>query len=71
LAGAQTEGVAIPEAVAMETATVVTEPTEPIAETAEGTAPRLGTIVAPELSAETRVDPLPGASTNVVVHEPT
>jgi hypothetical protein len=55
----------------METATLVTEPTEPIAETAEGTAPRLGTIVAPELSAETRVDPLPGASTNVVVHEPT
>jgi hypothetical protein len=34
-------GVAIPEVVAMEMATVVTEPTKPIAETAEGTAPGL------------------------------
>jgi hypothetical protein len=36
----------------------------------EGTAPELGTIVAPDVGVEAHVDSLPGMSTDVVVHEP-
>ena len=70
MVGAQAEEAAIPEAVAMETATVETEPTEPVAGATAAAAPGLGTTVAPELSTEARVDPLPEASTEVVVCEP-
>jgi hypothetical protein len=42
----------------------------PQAETTEGTVPKLGTTVAPRLRMETRVDPLPRASTDVDVCEP-
>jgi hypothetical protein len=56
--------------VAVEATVVGTEPTEPIVVATEGTAPKLGATVAPELSIETWVDPLPGASMDVVVHEP-
>jgi hypothetical protein len=54
----------------MQTTAVETKPTEPDAETATRTTPELRATVTPELSAETQVDPLPGASTNVVVREP-
>jgi hypothetical protein len=69
MAGAQAEGAAIPEAVAMETTTVEAEPAAPVAKATEGAAPMLGTSVAPEVGVETRVDPLPGASTDVVVRK--
>ena len=68
--GAQAEGTSIPEAVAMETATMGSEPTGPMAGTAEETAPELGTAVAPELGAEVQDDPLHGTSTDVVVRSP-
>jgi hypothetical protein len=51
----------------MEETVVETEPAGPVAKTTEGT---LGTTVAPELKMETRIDPLPGESTDVVVREP-
>jgi hypothetical protein len=70
LVGAQTEEATIPEAVAMQMVVVETKPTELVAETAEGTAPELGTTVAPKLRMGTRVDPLSGSSTYVVVREP-
>jgi hypothetical protein len=54
----------------MDTVDVETKPAEPVAKTAEGTALGLGTTVAPELRTETRVDPLLGARTDVVVREP-
>jgi hypothetical protein len=66
----QAEGAEIPEAVAMETTTVVAEPTTPVAAAIEGAAPELGTATTPEVRVETQVDPLPGASTNVVIREP-
>jgi hypothetical protein len=53
----------------MEASTVEMEPAEPVAETAEGTTPELGTTVAPEMRMKTRVYPLPRASTDVVVRE--
>jgi hypothetical protein len=53
----------------METAATETMATRPVAEAAMVTAPRPGTTVAPELSAEARVDPHPEASTNLVVRE--
>jgi hypothetical protein len=70
MTGAQAEGVVIPEAVAMETATVEAEPTTPVAGAIGGAAPELGTTAAPEVRVETQVDPLPGASMDVVVREP-
>jgi hypothetical protein len=54
----------------MDTVDVEMEPIEPVAEMVAGTTPGLGATVAPELSVETRVDPLLGASTDVVVCEP-
>jgi hypothetical protein len=38
----------------MEAIVVETEPTEPVAETTEGSAPELGTTIAPELRVERR-----------------
>jgi hypothetical protein len=70
MAGAQAEGAAFPEAVAMETAAVEMGPRAPVVETAVETAPKLGTTVAPEVRVKTRVDPLPGASMDAVVREP-
>jgi hypothetical protein len=55
---------------AMETVAKETQPVEPVVETMEGIAPRLGTAVAPWLKMEMRVNPLLGASTDVVVREP-
>jgi hypothetical protein len=66
----QAEGAEIPEAVAMETTTVEAEPTAPVAATIEGATPELGTATTLEVRVETQVDPLPGASTNVVIREP-
>jgi hypothetical protein len=54
----------------MEMATVEAEPTEPIAEAIEREARELGTTTVPEVRVEKRVDPLLGASTDVVVREP-
>jgi hypothetical protein len=70
VAGAQVKVAAIPEVVVMETAAVEMEPTAPMAETVVEAAPGLGTTVAPEVRVEKRVDPLPGASTDVVIREP-
>jgi hypothetical protein len=70
MAGAQAEGAAFPEAVAMETAAVEMGPRAPVVETAVETAPKLGTTVAPEVRVKTRVDPLLGASMDAVVREP-
>jgi hypothetical protein len=70
MTGAQAEGVAIPEAVAMEMTAMEAEPTSLVAEATEGVAPELGTIVGLEVRVETRVDPLLGASTDIVVGEP-
>jgi hypothetical protein len=67
LAGAQAEGVAIPEVVAIETATVETVATEPVIEATAATTPELGTTVAPESNVEAWVDPHPEASTNIVI----
>jgi hypothetical protein len=53
----------------METAIMEMMATEPVAKAATTTAPGLGTTIAPELSAEARVDPYPEASTEVVVRE--
>jgi hypothetical protein len=58
------------EAVAVETVAVEMESTTPVAETAVEATPGLGTTVAPEVRVETRVCPLRGASTDVVVREP-
>jgi hypothetical protein len=60
----------IPKAVDMETITVEAEPSAPATGVTEGTAPELGTIVAPDVGVEAHVDSLPGMSTDVVVHEP-
>ena len=68
--GAQAKGTSIPEAVAMETVTVESEPTGPMAGTAEETTPELGTAVAPESGAEVQDDPFHGTSTDVVVRSP-
>jgi hypothetical protein len=59
--GAQDEGTTIPEAVAMEAATVETEATESAGEVATATAPppESGTTVAPAVSAEERAEPHP------------
>jgi hypothetical protein len=70
LTGSQTDEAAIPEAVAMESTAMETELAEPVAEMTEGTTPELGTTVAPELRMETRVDSLPGATTDVIVRKP-
>jgi hypothetical protein len=70
MAGAQAEGATIHEAVAMEMATVEAEPSALATRVIEGTAPELGTTVAPKVRVETRVDSLPGTSTDVVVREP-
>jgi hypothetical protein len=47
----------------MEETAVEMKPVEPVAEMIGGTAPKLGTTIAPEMRVETRVDPLPEAST--------
>jgi hypothetical protein len=70
VAGARAEEAAIPEAVAMEIATVEEEPTTPVAKVIEGTTPEMGTAVAPEVRMETRVDALPRASMDIVVRKP-
>jgi hypothetical protein len=54
----------------METTTMETEPTTPVAEVTEGVAPEMGTAVAPEVRVETHVGSLPRTSTDVVVREP-
>jgi hypothetical protein len=59
----------IPEAVAMETATVEAEPSAPATRLMDGTTPVLGAAVAPEVRVETQVDAQLGTSTEVVVHE--
>jgi hypothetical protein len=56
--------------VALETTTVETEPAASAAKVDQGAAPELGTTVALEMRVETRVDPLSGTSTDVVVREP-
>jgi hypothetical protein len=54
----------------MEMTAMEAEPTSLVAEATEGVAPELGTIVGLEVRVETRVDPLLGASTDIVVGEP-
>jgi hypothetical protein len=53
----------------MEMATVETEPAASVVEAAQGAAPELGTTAAPEVRVAMRVNPLPMASTDVVVRE--
>jgi hypothetical protein len=60
----------IPEAVAMEMATVEAEPIAPAAAVTEGAGPKLETTTIPEVRLETRSNPLPRTSTDVVVSEP-
>jgi hypothetical protein len=67
LTGAQAEGATILEGIAMETAAVETESTEPTVGAMTMTAPESETSVAPEVSTEEQAYLHPEACTNVVV----
>jgi predicted alternative tryptophan synthase beta-subunit len=68
--GAQAGGSAIPEAIAMESATEEVEVAVPVAKVTEGTVPEPEAAVAAKVVVGVHVDALPEASTKVVVRSP-
>jgi hypothetical protein len=70
LTGAQAEGFAVPEAIAIEAATKEAEVAIPVTEVTEGTTLEPEAVVAPEVVEGAQIDVLLGTSTEVVVRSP-